>query len=412
MDVMPILSSLKKRKVATVLVVAQIALCCAVLCNLMSMIGERVGRLQRDSGLDEAHVVVVQVMGGSVADDGAAIARSDLAAIQALPGVAAASTASLVPFANGAWNNAVSLQAGQQHPNLSASTYMGSEQLISAMGLELVAGREFLPSEFVDWGARDADGMVTPVPAVIVTRAVAEDLFPDASAVGEVIYSFGDTPLRVVGVVERLVRARDGGSSANYEHSILLPARLPYSGFARYVVRVNSPGDRQRVLKAAGRAIVQNHPGRILIEAYTGTLEALRENYYRKDRAMVLLLVTFCIALLTVAALGIVGLASFWVTQRTRQIGVRRALGATRTDIVRYFQTENFLLSSAGIVMGMLFAYAINRWLMDAYEMSRLSLAYLPAGALVIWLLGQVAVLLPARRAAAVPPAMATRNAL
>src|SRR6185437_11551005 len=49
--------------------------------------------------------------------------------------------------------------------------------------------------------------------------------------------------------------------------------------------------------------------------------------------------------------LGIVGLASFWVQQRTRQIGIRRALGATRTNIVRYFQLENFILASAGVVL-------------------------------------------------------------
>lgn len=368
--------------------------------------------MQRESGVDEEHVVVLQVAGGTVNDDAAAIARGDIATIQALPGVVAVSASSLVPFANGAWNNVVNISQGQPLPNLSASTYMGGEQLVNALGLDIVAGRDFLPGEFVDWGARGPGGESSPLPSAIITRAVAEELFPGRSAVGEVVYSIGDTPLHVVGVVERLVRARDGGSLVDYQHSILLPARLPYEGFARYVIRVKDPADRERVLEAAGSAVLENHQGRVIVRQYTKTLQELRQDYYRKDRAMVLLLVTFCIALLTVAALGIVGLASFWVTQRTRQIGVRRALGATRTDIVRYFQTENFLLSSAGIVLGMLFAYAINRWLMDAYEMSRLSLAYLPAGALVIWLLGQVAVLLPARRAAAVPPAMATRNAL
>jgi putative ABC transport system permease protein len=98
------------------------------------------------------------------------------------------------------------------------------------------------------------------------------------------------------------------------------------------------------------------------------------------------------------------------VQQRTKQIGVRRALGATRRQILRYFQAENFLLATVGIVIGMLLAYAINQFLMGKYELPRLPAMYLPAGAVVLWLLGQLSVLGPARRAAAVPPAVATRS--
>jgi len=125
---------------------------------------------------------------------------------------------------------------------------------------------------------------------------------------------------------------------------------------------------------------------------------------------MVWLLAGVCVALLVVTAFGIVGLASFWVQQRTKMIGTRRALGATRGQILRYFQTENLLLTSAGIALGMLGAFAINQWLMTQYELPRLPGIYLPLGALALWALGQVAVLAPARRAAALPPAHAMRG--
>ena len=125
---------------------------------------------------------------------------------------------------------------------------------------------------------------------------------------------------------------------------------------------------------------------------------------------MAWLLVVVCVALLVVTALGIVGLASFWVQQRTKQIGVRRALGATRGQILRYFQVENFLIAGIGIVLGMLLAYGLNQLLMGTYELPRLPLWYLPVGAVVLWLLGQAAVYGPARRAASVPPAVATRS--
>jgi hypothetical protein len=101
-------------------------------------------------------------------------------------------------------------------------------------------------------------------------------------------------------------------------------------------------------------------------------------------------MVSVCVALLIVTALGIVGLASFWVQQRTRQIGVRRALGATKGQILRYFQTENFLLATLGIVVGMILAFGINQLMMERYELPRLPLLYLPIGAVVLWMLGQI----------------------
>ena len=125
---------------------------------------------------------------------------------------------------------------------------------------------------------------------------------------------------------------------------------------------------------------------------------------------MAYLLAGVSFALLIITALGVIGLASFWVQQRTRQIGVRRALGATRGDIVRYFQVENFILATIGIVLGMALAYAINLWLMQKYQVARLPGEFLPIGAVLLWLLGQIAVLGPAMRAAMIPPAIATRS--
>lgn len=152
----------------------------------------------------------------------------------------------------------------------------------------------------------------------------------------------------------------------------------------------------------------QNDPHRIVVQKQT--LDELRQSYFQNDRAMTGLLIGVCMALLVVTALGIVGLASFWVAQRRRMIGVRRALGATRHDILRYFQTENFLLATIGIALGMVLAYGINLFLMLHYELPRLPAVYFPIGAISLWLIGQLAVLGPALRAAAVPPVVATRS--
>ena len=124
--------------------------------------------------------------------------------------------------------------------------------------------------------------------------------------------------------------------------------------------------------------------------------------------AIILGVVIFC--LLTITALGIVGMASFWVAQRTRQIGTRRALGATKFDILRYFQTENFIITTLGLIGGGILAYAFSLYLMSAYQAPRLPWYYVPVGFVCLWLLGQLAVLGPALRASRVPPAVATRS--
>jgi putative ABC transport system permease protein len=102
---------------------------------------------------------------------------------------------------------------------------------------------------------------------------------------------------------------------------------------------------------------------------------------------------------------------SFWVTRRVKQIGTRRALGARRFDIRRYFMVENLIVVGIGVALGVVLTYGFNLWLMQNYDVPRLAWYYLPIGAAVLFVLGQVAVLGPAGRAAAVSPAVATRAA-
>jgi len=116
-----------------------------------------------------------------------------------------------------------------------------------------------------------------------------------------------------------------------------------------------------------------------------------------------------CALMLVVTACGVVGLTMYWVTQRRQQIGMRRALGARRLDILAYFHTENLLIAGAGAALGIGLGLAVDVVLARSLELTRLSPAWLGAGAVVILVLCQAAVLWPALRAASVSPAVATR---
>lgn len=410
MEIRPILSTLMRHKTAAALIVLQIALTCAIICNALFMIGERVTEMREPSGIAVDELIRIQILPVGGGTDTSAQTRSDLAMLRGLPGVTAATTVNQVPFVNSSWNSGVNLTPGQERPTLNASNYMAEEQFLDTFGLRLVSGRNFNADEYIeyaDWAASDSEVIV---PTVLITRKMAERLFPGEDAIGKTIHVFGDTPIRVVGILEHLVRpSRQGGPSAR-EYAMVLPVRPTYDVGAQYILRT-SPERRNEVMQAAVKALRGNGPTRVIIDDNTRTFSELRSNFYQQQRSMAWLLGIVCAALLLVTALGIVGLASFWVQQRTKQIGVRRALGATKGQILRYFQTENFILASIGIVLGMLMAYGINQLLMSQYELARLPMYYLPIGAVALWLLGQIAVFGPARRAAAVPPAIATRTA-
>jgi putative ABC transport system permease protein len=408
MELRPILSTLRRHKTAASLIVLEIALSCAIICNALFLIGDRINSMQRVSGIDEQHVVRIQV-GGIGTDDAAdSLTQTDLAALRAIPGVNHAAATNQVAFNNSSWNSSVNLTQEQTHENLSSTIYMGDAALLDTMGLKLVGGRNFNPDEIVLFSDIDKPNSTVQPRSAIITTSMGEALWPGENPVGKQFYSWGDEAIRVVGVVEHLVRPNLFGGAAAAEYSTIFPIRVPYTVGGNYLLRVDDASRREEILAAAEKAILRNGPNRLIIDKWT--TEQMRQDFYRDDRSMAWMMVAVCVALLIVTALGIVGLASFWVQQRTRQIGVRRALGATRGQILRYFQTENFLLATLGIFLGMILAFGINQLLMGRYELPRLPILYLPIGAVVLWLLGQVSVLGPARRAAAVPPAVATRS--
>ncbi len=408
MEIRPILSTLMRHKVAAALIVLEIALSCAIVCNALFLIGQRMDRMQMNSGIAEDELLYIQAASlRQLSQDDAinkSVMQEYLDVLRKIPGVSQIATTSQYPFGDNSNNSSVRLKDDQQISTLNAAVYMDDGNLLETFGLRLIAGRDFTPDEYRDLAVLQKSGDEAKIPGAIINRSMAEKLFPGENAVGKTFYSWGSAPTPVIGVVEELVRP-NGFERGPY--SMIFPIRQYSPGMA-YLLRVPA-ARRGEALDAAVAALKRNEPNVLVIAK--GTISDARTAYFQQDRSMAWLLAAVIAALLVVTALGIIGLASFWVQQRTKQIGVRRALGATRTQILRYFQTENFLLATVGILLGMLLAYAINQLLMSKYELPRLPLHYLPIGAVSLWLLGQVAVFGPARRAASVPPAIATRSA-
>ena len=406
MDIRPILSTLRRHKTAVALIVLEIALSCAILCNALFIVSQRMDTINLVSGIDDEHLIEVGMSGVGQATDADARTAEDLDILRAIQGVEQAAIVNQLPFQNGSWNTSLALSADQEVPTLNAAQYMLGERSLETLGLRLIAGRDFHAEEYKSSAVLSRVDVNALSSSAILSKAAADKLFPAGDALGKMIY-MANIPITVVGVVDTLLRPNSSGGNRSY--SVIFPIRMNFNNGGRYVVRVADPARRAEVLKQAVAALEKNDPNRLTWR--NRSFEEGRASYFADDRDMIGLLILVCGLLLFVTALGIVGLTSFWVGQRTRQIGIRRALGATRGQILGYFQTENFLIASVGIVLGMILAFGLNQLLMTHYELPRLPVIYLPAGAVVLWLLGQLAVLCPARLAAAVPPAIATRSA-
>lgn len=406
MSIGPILSSLKRNKIQAALIVLEIALSCAIVSNAVFVIGQRLDRMQRPTGMADDEIVRINVAGVGESENPSALVRHDIDELLSIPGVKAATSLNHVPLDNSAWNGSISLARDQRLPSLNVGIYLGKD-LVNTLGLRIVEGRDFSAAEYVDWGQFNSGGTALRVPSAIVTREVAQKLFPGESAVGKEIYSWNpdNSPHRIIGVVERLIRPNDNGGAEQAGYSLLLPMKDLTMG--RFALRVDQ-GRRAEVERAAVAALERSSSRRVIMDH--APFSDVIKNYYKRDRNMAWLLAALMIGLLVITALGLFGIASFWVSQRTKSIGIRRALGATRGQVLHYFQLENFLLVSIGITLGMIGAYGINQVLMKHYELGRLPAQYLPLGAAMLWLIGQIAVYSPARRASRVAPAVATRG--
>ena len=403
MEIRPILSALMRSKVSMILIGLQVALTLAIVCNALFIIVERAQLMNRPSGMNENDTFVFGSNGFAEGYDPYTQMQADLALLRGLPGVVDATSTNSTPLSGGGWDTGIMLQPKQKTPTADSALYFVDSHGVNTFDTHLIAGRNFKPEEIVNM---DQSARVQPH-VIIVTKTLADKLFPDGDAVGKSVYMDEDPPSSViVGVIDRL--QEPWVNNKDVENVTLIPGYMPYGKFTRYLVRTE-PGRRDELMKDIEQKVAAANTGRIVGKMHS--LESLRHESYSKDRAMMIILSVVIFCLLTITALGIVGMASFWVAQRTKQIGTRRALGASRGAILRYFLTENFLITTGGLLLGGVLTYGLSLWLLTNTDGARLlPWYYVPMGFLCLWLLGQIAVLGPATRAARVPPAVATRS--
>jgi putative ABC transport system permease protein len=402
-EVRPILSALLRNRTGAVLVALQIAIALAVLVNALYIVVQRAEKMRRPTGIDVDSVIVVNSKGFTERYQEVPSVAEDLAYLRGLPGVVAATATNAIPLSDGGDNEQLVTRPDATRTE-SYNSLEIDEQGLDALGLKLIAGRNFRHEEIgPPLTKQDASRWV---PEIIVSRALAERLYPHENALGKPVYDSINQVATIVGIVDP---AMGCFPSSDHPDWVYFMPRLPYGfgGPLHYLVRVR-PGQRAALMAEIEAHLSKSNPDRVI--GSVRTLNFYRDLSYLSDRAMEIYLATVTALLVAVTCLGIFALATFNVSTRTKQIGTRRAVGARRRDIVRYFLVENGLITTAGVVAGCALALGAGYWLSLAYALPRLNLYYLVGGVLVLWATGQLAAWQPARRAAAVPPSVATRT--
>jgi putative ABC transport system permease protein len=403
MRIHPILAAMTRNKFGAMLIVAQMAVTLAFITNSFALIEQRVAWSARPTGLDEANVFVIRASTESH-EDLEARRTSELAALRSLSGVMDAYITNDYPLQGAGSSGSISLGPDQKKPPVRTSHYLGDEHAIHTLGVTLIAGRNFTPEEVM---THREDALPT-ARILIVSKALANTLFPEGDALGKSVYLSNANPSQIVGIIDRLQGpnfAATGRFSTFAENSTIRPSR-PINVYPRFMVRAQ-PGGLADVMKRAERTLLE-HDSEMIMSAVS--MREARAKAYLGNRGLVVLLVSISTALLLVTGFGIVGLTSYWVTLRRQQIGIRRALGATRMNILQHFQRENLMIAGTGVLAGAVLAVGLNLWMVQRFEMVRMANSQVLGGAILLLVLGQIAVFLPARRAASIPPALATRG--
>jgi len=386
-----------------VLVVSEIALALVLLVCAGLLIRSVMRLRDMSPGFNPSHLLTMNVplplSRYPQRDSWVAFYRQAVDRVETLPGVQSAGFTSILPFGSNFDGRSLAVE---DHPvprgqEMSVDLYIVTPGYLQTMSIPLRQGRAFT----------EQDTEQTPMVALI-NETMARQLWPHESPLGKRIKFPGSEknpqPWRtVIGVMSNV---KQSGLDKEAQMQIYLPeAQYPTSGMT-LVVRASV--DPNSLIAAVSHEI--HAADRDLAIDSIATMEQLLASSISLRRFSMLLLVIFAGVALVLAAVGIYGVISYSVTQRTHEIGVRIALGATPGDILRLVVRQGITLALVGVGIGVLAACGLTRLLATLlYGVSSTDLATFSAISLLLVGVALVASFIPARRATKVDPMVALR---
>lgn len=404
MDIKPIFLSLKQNKFMTILMIIQIAFTMGVLSSSVLVATETLREWGMDSGIPHEDIIRISPEFFDETQDVGQALVMDIERVKQMPNVVNVAPSNAVPFTAENMIN-VFLTAKEDAQEYKTVVFHSDENIFDVLQLSLIEGRMITASDVIK-----GEVSTTPQNAsqVMISQAMAKVLFVDQSAVGQTIWleKNGD-PVQVVGVYSNfMVGERLNGRGKSYQSIVRPQVKWSQSHQPNYLIRVEQ--GKGEVMMEDIIDVFYQERGR-----YINSSELLKRTQKRMydgrgSRALTMLVIS--VILLIITGLGMTGLTAFQVTQKSKQIGTRRALGAKKRDIMRYFLTENSIITIMGLLIGVLVTLTITFELSEQASQNFMNLSVLLLTGLVMWLVNILAVWFPAKRAANIEPAIVTRS--
>jgi putative ABC transport system permease protein len=414
----PIVRALIHNKGRFWLITVEIALTLAIVANCATLMLGKYREVSRPTGMDEDNILVVnsEAIDAALKEEAPleALIQEDLRLLRGQQGVIAATVLQQIPLSGGG-SSTGRKRVGSNLDTIPTPVFLVREQAVAALGITIAEGRDFIAADFPE-SEPERDARSTRAEArpreveitrrnVLVTRHYAQKVFPEGGALGGELQSKDGTAVdTVVGIIERMQCSWPTSEIA--EDVMLYPGRPGSDRRVSYFVHAE-PGAVEDLYKDVEEKLLASNGGR-LVEVKT--LHEIKMNTYADNAATMKLVAGVIVLLFSVTSLGIVGLTSFSVTQRYRQIGTRRALGATRAAILRYFLVENWVITGLGLAIGLALSFGLNQLLVTVADAPKLEWGLLAPSLFLFWLVGLMAALLPAMRGMKVSPVIATRT--
>jgi len=402
----PIFRALMHNKTRFLLITLEVAFTLAIVVNCINVTLDFRRQYTEPSGMDEDNLVIVstQPFGPDFKEEEFvdALEREDLEHLRVFPGVVDAVSISAIPMSGG--GSATGRKPlDSELEGVTVPHYTVSQHVVDALGIEIIAGRNFEPGDFEL--ERDENGDI-PHRNVLVTQTMADALFPDGDALGSLIQNDeGQLTETIVGIVSDMQNSWPSFLEGK-NRVLFFPGQPANSRRMTYVVRAEA-GAMDSVFTGIESRMIETNANRIVT---VETHAEFRQETFEAQLAMVKMLGSVSLLLLVITSLGIVGLTAFSVTQRVRQIGTRRALGATKGDIIRYFLVENWIITGIGLLIGLGLTIGLNILLVNVGGAPKIEWPLMVAGMALLWVTGVIAAFVPALRATSVAPEIATRS--
>ena len=404
MEFGPIFKSLKQRKALATLIILQIAITLTALTISVIVTMATLKEWNLPSGLDQQNLVAVypQIFDEKlVLKD---VLEQDIETLKNIPGVSVVTPAINIPFS--ARNvREIYHQVGEDAQSYQTNFFDFDYNAIDVLGVELIDGRVFNDTDII---RQDPSVSKLKPSVVMISESMAKALFADTNAVGQTIYLEKDGyPVEIIGIYSGFMNGERLNWLGMSYRSVIRPLVEYQNGRdPNYLLRVE-PGKGDAFLETIRSKLYQKQ-GRFIqgVEFLTRTQKRMYDG--RGSRSILQLGIS--VILLIITGLGISGLISFLVAQQKKQIGTRRALGAKKWQIMRYYLLENSIITWIGIILGSIFSVALLIMLAEDSGLELTGLGWMFAMAFFIWLVSIVSAVYPSRRAAQVAPAIVTRG--